>query len=69
MEYTKGYLKQYKYQVPLKATGVSATSLEWANQNCRKKFGWHFDKNKNAIVSFEDAKDAFYWTLKWYETN
>ena len=68
MKYLDGYLQQYKYQVSLKANGVSAKSLEWAQNNCKERFGWYF-RDKEAIVTFENAKDAFYWTLKWYETS
>ena len=32
--------------------------IDWARQYCKGKFGWHFDKNNNAVVSFEKEQDA-----------
>ena len=39
----------------------------WARQYCKGKFGWHFDKNNNAVVSFEKEQDASFWCLRWID--
>jgi hypothetical protein len=67
MNYTDGYLKEYEYKIPLHKEGVLMTHIDWARQYCKGKFGWHFDKNNNAVVSFERESDASFWCLRWID--
>jgi len=67
MIYTDGYLIKYKYKIPLYTEGVFAHTLEWAEKYCKGKFGWHFDNDRNAIISFEQERDASLWTLRWMD--
>jgi hypothetical protein len=41
--------------------------LKWADKHCQGQHGWHFDANKNAVVSFAQQNDAVLWSLKWAE--
>jgi len=67
MTYTNGYLKKYQYNIPLHTEGVLAYTLEWAEKYCKGEFGWHFDENSNAVMSFEKERDASFWCLKWID--
>jgi len=51
----------------LHRNGVYAHTLKWADKNCQGQHGWHFDANKNAVVSFAQQNDAVLWSLKWAE--
>lgn len=62
LDYTIGYLKEYPYRVNLHREGVEATELIWCQQNCIGKYGWHF-KDTEAILTFENKKDAFIYKL------
>jgi len=67
MNYTDGYLVEYEHKIPLHSEGVLAHTLEWAGNYCKGKFGWHFDENSNAVISFEQERDASFWCLRWID--
>lgn len=67
MNYTDGYLIEYANKIPLHSDGVTASHLEWAQRYCKGKFGWHFDKDSKAVISFELERDAGFWCLRWMD--
>jgi len=67
MNYTKGYLQEYRYQIPLHRPGVLAHTLKWAEKNCKGEFGWYFDTESKAVMSFEKEKDSILWYLRWID--
>ena len=58
----RGYLKQYEFDVPLRAKGIMAHDLDWCNEVCKKEFGWYF-KDDMCIATFESSTDALFFTL------
>jgi hypothetical protein len=61
-----GYLKRFAHNCYLDNIGVEYFSIEWANENCKHKWGWWFTSDKKAVMSFEDQNEMLVWALKWY---
>ena len=61
-----GYNKKFKYNTRLNAMGVSGDSVEWAAKNLQEPWGWFFDEDRTAIMSFENPDDMAYWLLVNY---
>jgi len=61
-----GYGKKFKYNVYLNSLGVNDSSVEYAKEMCKNKWGWWFDENKMANMSFQDPTEMIMWTLKCY---
>tara|TARA_Y100000385_G_scaffold281491_1_gene334394 strand:+ start:1271 stop:1534 length:264 start_codon:yes stop_codon:yes gene_type:complete len=59
---SRGYLKQYEFDVPLHAKGIMAHDLDWCNEVCKEEFGWYF-KDDMCIATFESSTDALFFTL------
>ena len=61
-----GYGKKFEYNVYLNSLCVNSSSVEHAKEMCKHKWGWWFDKNKMANMSFQDPTEMTMWTLKCY---
>lgn len=60
-----GYNVKYEYEVPLSNNGVPYPLIEWCGEHLKAKWGWYFESlNGNAIMTFENQKDAFWFTIK-----
>ena len=75
---TCGYNKTFKYKVPLNSHGVNGSMVDWCTENCKHKWGWHFEptdeklqgyeegthwNEDRAVVSFSNKKEAFLFKL------
>lgn len=68
--YKEGYYDgtDYGYRHSWSSVGISQSCLHWCRDNCKGKYGWHFETinsppAKLAYVTFEDADDAFWFAL------
>ena len=50
--------------------GIPMSVIAECEENCKSRYGWHFtvdqeNERKNAIMSFEDKGEAFWFVLKY----
>ena len=73
-----GYLKIFKHKVRISKHGVCGSYIDWCEDNCKSKQGWHFEdteakyddwepnvhwNNCQAVLTFVSKKEAFMFAL------
>jgi len=59
-----GYDVQLEHDVHIpESVGVPYRFVEWCSENCKHRWGWYFGDNLEPIMSFEDEKERFAFSL------
>jgi hypothetical protein len=61
-----GYNKKFEYNIYINATGINGKCISYAAGMCQHKWGWWFNDDKMAYMSFEDPTEMTLWALACY---
>ena len=61
-----GYNKKFEYNIYINATGINGKCIDYAAGMCKHNWGWWFNSDKMAYMSFEDPGEMTLWAFACY---